>query len=480
MPKKPAKDGMHYLTMHDGIWRVQMGVPKELRERIGATRLTRSTGESSKAMAKIARDKIVPEFEKRIAEAWEARGGKKRTIVAEGMALRRALREARNDPKELAYLRAIIDERYQEIIEGGQTEVFVEGDEESPSGWIPATKPVARQDASTLTDLAYGRKTPIAAYHQQFVDGLNIAARSKLDEPRALSILLDWLAARNIPPYIQNVDKDVAFDFHEYLQAYSDFSWASKAKYFGRIKFYWNWLVKKREASENPFAPYTIEKPHTTRADDERPYTDAEVQKLLMGSPMEGRKMLDVMTVAALTGARLDAVIDLKVANCFDGYFTFKAQKKERDSRQVPIHPDLWEIVTRRIDGKKPEDDLFPEWPAPPKTSVKPRSSYFSKRYTKYCVDIGVRDEEEGRRRSKINFHSWRRWFITKLERARVREPLIAAIVGHKRPGMTLGLYSGGPEFEEAIEAIALVKLPPLDGSPVVEARSLSPRRSAS
>lgn len=479
MPKKPAKDGMHYLTMHDGIWRVQMGVPKELRDRLGS-RLSRTTGTSSRALAKHERDKILPEFEKRIADAWEARGGKKRSIIAEGVALRRAFREARNDPKELAYLRAVLDERHEEIIKDGQVFVHVEADEENPPEWIPATKPEAREDARTLTDLALGRRTPIEEPHRRFVDGLKIAARSKLDEPRALAILLDWLTAKGIRPYIQNIDKAVASDFHEYMEANTDLSWASKAKYFGRIKFYWNWLVRKREADENPFAPFTLEKPHTVRADDERPYTDTEVQRILMGRPMEGDRMMDVIVIAALTGARLDAVIDLKVNNLLDGYFTFKAQKRERDVRHVPVHPDLDEIVARRIAGKSPEDDLFPEWPGPPPTSVKPRSSYFSKRYTKYTSDLGVRDEEHGRRRSKINFHSWRRWFITKLERARVREPLIAAIVGHKRPGMTLGLYSGGPEFLEAQEAIALVKLPPLDGSPVIEERSLMPRRRTS
>nr|WP_245364824.1 MULTISPECIES: tyrosine-type recombinase/integrase [Methylobacterium] len=183
------------------------------------------------------------------------------------------------------------------------------------------------------------------------------------------------------------------------------------------------------------------------------------------------------MWVAALTGARLDAVIDLRVGECDDGWFTFKPQKKEKSSRDVPIHPDLLPIVRRRIEGKKPDDDLFPEWPAPKPPSVKPRSSYYSKRFTKYSRDIKVRDELEGKRRSLINFHSFRRWFITKMERAAVPGDLIAAIVGHKRSGLTLGRYSDGPEMGAAIEAIKKVRMPPLDGSVVIEDRSLTPRR---
>ncbi|MFC6772723.1 hypothetical protein [Methylobacterium gregans] len=53
---------------------------------------------------------------------------------------------------------------------------------------------------------------------------------------------------------------------------------------------------------------------------------------------------------------------------------------------------------------------------------------------------------------------------------------LIAAIVGHKRSGLTLGRYSEGPEMEAAKAAIAKVRLPPLDGSPIQEAQPLTPR----
>jgi hypothetical protein len=467
---------MAYLTVHDGMWRVSMGVPRELRDVLGS-RLVKSTGTRSKAQAKLVRNEIVPVFKKRIEDAWTARGGRKGSIVHEALQFRKAFEDA--GPKgSMTYqdVDALYQERLRELYDEGYTEVFVEGNEESPPDWIPAVKPEAQREITLFNRVVGGNATPIEVPHRRFVESLKTKARSKLDEPRALAILLDWLQVQRIEAFIENVTVPVAIDFTDWLDASTDMSWASKAKYFGRIKFFWAWLVRKQIAKENPFRDLTIDRPETLREDDERPYTDAEVQKLLMGEPMEGDRMRDVMMIAALTGARLDAVIDLRVG-ALPSHFTFKAQKKERGARDVPMHPDLAQIVARRIRGKQPDDDLFPEWPDTPDTSTRPRSAYFSKRYTKYTSDLKVREEEKGRRRSKINFHSWRRWFITKLERARVREGLIAAIVGHKRPGMTLGLYSGGPEFDEAIEAIARVKLPPLDGSPVPEERSLMPRR---
>ena len=144
----------------------------------------------------------------------------------------------------------------------------------------------------------------------------------------------------------------------------------------------------------------------------------------------------------------------------------------------MPIHPDLKAIVAERVKGKRPEDDFFPEWPEPKsKDSIRERSGYCSKRFTAYRRAIGVDEQIEGKRRSLVNFHSFRRWFITKMERAGATGDLIAAIVGHKRSGLTLGRYSAGPEMEAAKLAIARVKLPPRDGSPVLEAQPLTPRR---
>ena len=69
---------------------------------------------------------------------------------------------------------------------------------------------------------------------------------------------------------------------------------------------------------------------------------------------------------------------------------------------------------------------------------------------------------------TRVDFHSWRRTFITKAEQAANQPHLIEALVGHKRAGMTLGLYSGGPLIEQLRTVVESVKLKPLtaEGSP--------------
>lgn len=69
-------------------------------------------------------------------------------------------------------------------------------------------------------------------------------------------------------------------------------------------------------------------------------------------------------------------------------------------------------------------------------------------------------DTREGKRRGLVNFHSFRRWFITKAEQAGQPESVIAVVVGHKRPGMTFGVYSAGPLLEQARACVEAVKLP--------------------
>ena len=54
-------------------------------------------------------------------------------------------------------------------------------------------------------------------------------------------------------------------------------------------------------------------------------------------------------------------------------------------------------------------------------------------------------------------FHSIRKTVITALENAGVSENVVADIVGHEKPTMTYGLYSGGVSL--ALKRDALAKL---------------------
>ena len=57
-------------------------------------------------------------------------------------------------------------------------------------------------------------------------------------------------------------------------------------------------------------------------------------------------------------------------------------------------------------------------------------------------------------------FHSIRRTVATLLENAGLAEGVAADIIGHEKPTMTYGLYSGGASLEVKREAIEKLSYP--------------------
>ena len=148
------------------------------------------------------------------------------------------------------------------------------------------------------------------------------------------------------------------------------------------------------------------------------------------------------MTIAALSGVRIEEACRLTVGMSTGGVFRVPGTKTSSARRDVPIHSGLSAIVARRSEGKLPGDYLFDELGDPDKHGD--RSAAVSKRFGRFREDLGVHEREEGRRRSRVNFHSFRRWFVTRALQAGQSTRTVAQIVGHKLPGMTEGVYFGG------------------------------------
>jgi integrase len=88
------------------------------------------------------------------------------------------------------------------------------------------------------------------------------------------------------------------------------------------------------------------------------------------------------------------------------------------------------------------------------------RSMAFSKRFGRCRQEVGVHEKRNGQRRSLVNFHSFRRWFITKAEHAGQPENIIRSVVGHKRPGVIFGTYSGGASLAQRRACVQSIALP--------------------
>ena len=153
----------------------------------------------------------------------------------------------------------------------------------------------------------------------------------------------------------------------------------------------------------------------------------------------------------------------MNVENIVDGCFDITVAKTKAGIRMVPIHSSLKAIITRRMDGKQAKDPLFPELPIPKKGSAVERSQKVVKTFTAYRRKLELDDVPEGARQSRVDFHSFRRWFATKAEQAQHPTHFIESLMGHKRTGMTLGLYSAGPLKAQFRAVVESVKLPQED-----------------
>lgn len=449
--KRSSATDKSYLEQNNGKWRVTLTVPAHLRKSMGKTKVKQSLGTDSLAVANELKWEVLAKLKKRIAD-FEREG--KAFSNAERM---RVLNEAAGVAEVLADEPA---EKHQELageylaervmqILGAPVRYErlnaweVDPDDRNADAGTPI--PVYDKERERLADqfmnVAFHGGIPISSLDEDYKKArLKVSPRTEGDHDRALVMLAAFCIEQGIGDDIRKVDRWVVADFIAFLER-KGLAPRTAKKYVSRLKLYFDYVVSQRVIEDNPWEKGKVHMPTAKITDLERPFTETEVAKLLMGECSQALK--DVMMIAALTGARLDAVVDLRADDIIElKCFRFKPQKREPGVRFIPIHPELMDIVTRRLEGKQGTDSLFPEYPIPANPE-RERSFAASKQFTTYRRKLGIDEVVEGKRRARVNFHSWRRWFVTKSERAGTPDALIAAIVGHTRKGITLGITRG-------------------------------------
>jgi integrase len=211
------------------------------------------------------------------------------------------------------------------------------------------------------------------------------------------------------------------------------------------------------ETTTNPWPRFRRKKDRAKPGEQERGFTTEEL-KAIFAEPIR-RDVRDAALMGALTGARIEEIAALKVSDVDLKAMTLHLPGTKTDAaeRTTPLHPSLKTTFEGRMKGKEKAAWVFDELPERKDGDPKGRSTVISKAFTRHRRSAGV----DGKRRALTNFHSFRRWFITEAERAGAPPHVIMSIVGHKRPGMTLGVYSGGPDLESQMRAVfEAVKLP--------------------
>ena len=125
---------------------------------------------------------------------------------------------------------------------------------------------------------------------------------------------------------------------------------------------------------------------------------------------------------------------------------TIKDAKTAAGNRVVPIHKVieglLKHLVATSEDGYVLSGLTFNKYGH--------RSNAIGKRFRRMKVNLNYED--------RYVFHSIRKTFTTMLENAGVPENVTADIVGHEKPRITYGLYSGGTLLSIKREAISHIR----------------------
>jgi len=223
------------------------------------------------------------------------------------------------------------------------------------------------------------------------------------------------------------------------------------------------WLVRQRqtwfavpEEARHPWTGQVPSRPHkdANGAAEQRAFTEDELRRLLTG-PTD-QTLRDFMSVAALTGLRREEIGQLTVGDCADRVFVVRNGKTASARRRVPIHSGLVALVARRIQGKSASAFVFQEL----RSKNAERTDPIGKAFTRYGRQFGIQDGTG--RRSRVNFHSFRRTFITSAVNAGQPPHVVSLVVGHTegRKGMTLGRYWQGADDPMLRACVESVRLP--------------------
>lgn len=453
--------------MNNGAWRVTVGVPKEAQKVLGKTRLKRSLQTHSLAEANRLKHAVVGEF----MEAIEA--AKNGNLKHSNPPPNATEGATKDDLKALALeLRSMI----QSLPAGTKREIEVDGvyilaDQirGDPIGEDTDTdEPIYDRNkeirAGEFVKVALGMETPINVPLVKFHSEGKWLARTKTDSERAIRYLEEWCSKEGVQLTIESISRRIAGRFVSDMKASAERHLTNKTinKYLTCLSSYWSWLEKRGyiDHDTNPWKGQFLPKEAPKEDEQERPFTDEEISKLLNGKPRQPY-INHVMMIGALTGARIDAIVSLKAKDITpEGCFRFKPQKQEKGSRLVPIHSALKDTVAALMKGKKPEDDLFPECPPVAPGVPQERSMPAVKAFGYYRQKLGVTDKVAGKRRDRVNFHSFRRWFITKAYQAGQAEIVVQTVVGHKPQSVGGAVYLGGLTHEQLRACVEAVKLP--------------------
>lgn len=413
-----------YIQKRRRRWYAVLEIPAALRQKFGGKpRFVQSLQTESETVAERRAAMVVGAWKKEIAEA--------RGQPDENDALYwRALLKKEQDPKRRA--------RILEMIHEAAELVGMETIEEI--GMDPTSSPEARKFYAE----AVGWTTPTREHVDEWLE-----SQKRLSDRTRVIYKNDVLRFAAEFENLVDVTRPGVRRWVDRLMREDDLSVRSVRRILAPVRSYWKYLARAGAVPEDhdPFAKLDLGRDETDGG--WVPLTPEDVVVLMQGARKIGdEELADVIDVARWTGARIEEICSLKVTNLKGDWFAIEDAKTQAGVREVPVHPKLAPTL-KRLTGKRAEGPLFHHLKV---DKFGQRSRALGMRFSKLKTALGFGERQV--------FHSIRKTVATQLENAHVPEGVAADILGHEKPTMTYGVYSGGASMKTKRDAILKLKYP--------------------
>lgn len=431
-------------------WFATLHVPEDVRHIIGKSKFFQSLKTTDK---RVAETRAAP-----IVAAWKAQ-----IQAARGI----------SDPfiEEALRLRTIIQAAPADADPGHDSQRDLE---------LEAAQQIADQitqddaERKLFLDIATGKQTLLSNFYDEWATHLTQAPKTIDQMKKDVKLMVDHFRT------IERIDKAAVIEWVRGLMAGSPerkpYTHSSLERIFKFSRSFWGYLqdIGKADPERQPFTlPNFAKRVDATNTDNKKnrrkkkaknlSYSPSDVVKLYEAAKLRkmGRgknapfdnQLADLILLGAYTGARIEELCSLKVSEVSEVSLKIADAKTEAGHREIPIHsallPVARRLMTKSNDGYLLSGLTFNKYGD--------RSNAIGKRFGRLKTALGFPEA--------YTFHSLRATLITLLENAGISENLAADIVGHEKPRITYGLYSGGATLAVKKEAIEQVAYPFSDQS---------------
>ncbi len=239
------------------------------------------------------------------------------------------------------------------------------------------------------------------------------------------------------------------------LGTHHQISAASIKRIVGSCRSFYNYLKKIKEVPDDLPNPFVVpedfrisNKPNSRAKFKSHPWEPLEPEDVvyLYGCALmrDDTQLSNLILIGAHTGARIEEICSLQCKDIDIKNRSIKItdSKTEAGKRLIPIHSDIQSVIERLV--AESADGYVISGLSENKYGD--RSNAIGKRF-------GRLKTAEGFGKHHV-FHSIRKTLVTMLENKGVGENVAADIVGHEKPRITYGLYSGGTTLDVMREAL--------------------------